>query len=80
MTDTNAAKAFYTSASGWSLTDYGPEYAGIQDDGSEQGGLRVDSAVQRGGRRFHFCDPAGNELAAWSDRSTADSELGGAGT
>jgi hypothetical protein len=20
-----------------------------------------------GGRRFHFCDPAGNELAVWSD-------------
>ena len=24
-----------------------------------------------GGRRFHFADPAGNELAVWSDRSTA---------
>jgi predicted enzyme related to lactoylglutathione lyase len=22
-----------------------------------------------GGRRFHFADPAGNELAVWSDRS-----------
>jgi uncharacterized protein len=22
-----------------------------------------------GGRRFHFLDPAGNELAVWSDRS-----------
>ena len=21
-----------------------------------------------GGRRFHFCDPAGNELAVWSDK------------
>lgn len=21
-----------------------------------------------GGRRFHFCDPNGNELAVWSDR------------
>jgi predicted enzyme related to lactoylglutathione lyase len=21
-----------------------------------------------GGRRFHFADPAGNELAVWSDR------------
>ena len=21
-----------------------------------------------GGRRFHFCDPAGNELAIWSDK------------
>jgi uncharacterized protein len=23
-----------------------------------------------GGRRFHFADPAGNELAVWSDRSS----------
>jgi len=22
-----------------------------------------------GGRRFHFTDPSGNELAVWSDRS-----------
>jgi predicted enzyme related to lactoylglutathione lyase len=98
VTDMDAAKAFYGSAFGWSLTDYGPGYAGIQGDGSEQGGLRLDSgraaplailysedldatldAVAAaggtivkpiepfpGGRRFHFCDPAGNELAAWS--------------
>lgn len=24
-----------------------------------------------GGRRFHFLDPAGNELAVWSDREAA---------
>ena len=24
-----------------------------------------------GGRRFHFTDPSGNELAVWSDRKTA---------
>jgi len=102
VTDMDAAKAFYTSAFGWSLTDYGPEYSGIQGGGgSEQGGLRLDSAGVAplailysedleatldavgsaggtivkpiepfpGGRRFHFCDPAGNELAVWSDRS-----------
>jgi hypothetical protein len=23
-----------------------------------------------GGHRFHFADPAGNELAVWSDHST----------
>jgi predicted enzyme related to lactoylglutathione lyase len=99
VTDMDAAKAFYTSAFGWSLTDYGPQYAGIQGDGSEQGGLRLDSAVHEplailysedleatldavtaaggtivrpieafpGGRRFHFSDPAGNELAVWSE-------------
>jgi uncharacterized protein len=101
VTDMDAAKAFYTSAFGWSLTDYGPEYSGIQGDGSEQGGLRLDSVRREplvilysedleatldavtaaggtivqpiesfpGGRRFHFGDPAGNELAVWSDRS-----------
>jgi predicted enzyme related to lactoylglutathione lyase len=98
VTDMDAAKAFYTSAFGWSLTDYGPSYAGIQGDGREQGGLRLESAgapplailysedleatleavgaaggtIVRpiesfpGGRRFHFRDPAGNELAVWS--------------
>jgi len=101
VTDMDAAKAFYTSAFGWSLTDYGPEYSGIQGEGSEQGGLRLDTAERGplailfsedleatiaavsaaggtivqpiesfpGGRRFHFCDPAGNELAVWSDRA-----------
>jgi uncharacterized protein len=82
VTDIDAAKAFYVSAFGWSLVDYGPDYAGIQGDGKEVGGLRRDSEVAAGGkilkpiyafpggRRFHFADPAGNELAVWSDRST----------
>jgi predicted enzyme related to lactoylglutathione lyase len=104
VTDIDVAKAFYASAFGWSLVDYGPDYAGIQGDGKEMGGLRRDSEVRAGGplviiysedledsgeavtaaggtilepiyafpggRRFHFADPAGNELAAWSDRST----------
>jgi uncharacterized protein len=104
VTDIEAAKAFYASAFGWSLVDYGPDYAGIQGDGKEMGGLRRDSEVQAGGplvilysedlersveavaaaggtirkpiyafpggRRFHFTDPSGNELAVWSDRST----------
>jgi uncharacterized protein len=103
VTDMDAAKSFYGAAFGWSLVDYGPEYAGIQGDGKEAGGLRVDSEVRAGGplvilysedleasveavtaaggtilrpiysfpggRRFHFADPAGNELAIWSDRS-----------
>ena len=30
VTDIEAAKAFYAAAFGWSLVDYGPEYAGIQ--------------------------------------------------
>ena len=102
VTDIEAAKAFYASAFGWSLVDYGPEYAGIQGGGREMGGLRSDAEVRAGGplvilysenleasldavtaaggtivepiyafpggRRFHFADPAGNELAVWSDR------------
>ncbi len=100
-----AAKDFYGQAFGWSFTDYGPEYAGIQhptESGEEVGGLNgagVDgprgagplvqlysddldasvTAVEQaggaitvppfefpGGRRFHFTDPAGNQLGVWS--------------
>ena len=102
VTDIDAAKAFYAAAFGWSLVDYGPDYAGIQGDGKEMGGLRRDSEVRAGGplvilysedlersaeaveaaggrilepiysfpggRRFHFADPAGNELAVWSEQ------------
>jgi uncharacterized protein len=105
VTDIDAAKAFYATAFGWSLVDYGPDYAGIQGKGKEAGGLRRDAEVRAGGplvilysenleqsvdavtaaggtivepiyafpggRRFHFADPAGNELAVWSDRSAA---------
>ena len=35
----------------------------------EAGGTIVKPAFSfPGGRRFHFTDPAGNELAVWSDR------------
>jgi len=40
--DLEQAPAFYTKALGWSFTDYGGEYAGIQDPrnpGQEFGGL-----------------------------------------
>jgi predicted enzyme related to lactoylglutathione lyase len=100
VTDVDAAKAFYAAAFGWSFNDYGPDYAGIQGDGKEVGGLRRDSDVRAGGplvllysedlegsvdavsaaggtivepiyafpggRRFHFADPAGNQLGVWS--------------
>ena len=49
VTDVEAAKAFYAAAFGWSLVDYGPEYAGIQGDGKEVGGLRLDSEIRPGG-------------------------------
>jgi predicted enzyme related to lactoylglutathione lyase len=106
VTDIEAAKAFYATAFGWSLVDYGPDYAGIQGSAREIGGLRRDPEVKAGGplviiystdlegsveavtaaggsilkpiyafpggRRFHFADPAGNELAVWSESSTTN--------
>jgi predicted enzyme related to lactoylglutathione lyase len=39
--DVAAAKAFYESAFGWSLTDYGPEYAG-GPAGEAELGLRAE--------------------------------------
>ena len=100
VTDLPEAKRFYGAAFGWAFNDYGPEYAGIQGQGREVGGLRQDAHVRAGGplvvlysrtlddtmtkvkkaggrivkepfsfpggRRFHFSDPSGNELAVWS--------------
>ena len=95
--DTAAAKAFYETAFGWSLAEFGPTYAatvtgdtdiGLQGDSAEatraplpvidvpdlEAALAaVEAAGGRivrpifafpGGRRFHFLDPSGNELAA----------------
>ncbi|HYJ84394.1 MAG TPA: VOC family protein [Allosphingosinicella sp.] len=97
VADTGAARAFYESAFGWSLTGFGPTYAatttgdtdiGLQGDPAEATGAplpvidvddlesalaAVEAAGGRivrpifafpGGRRFHFLDPSGNELAA----------------
>jgi len=97
--DVAEAKRFFTAAFGWAFTDYGPDYAGIQGEGKEVGGLMKGTpppgagplvvlysagleatveSVRRaggrlvkpifefpGGRRFHFADPSGNELAVW---------------
>lgn len=102
VSDVARAKRFYTAAFGWSFTDYGPDYAGIQGVGREVGGLCKSPSVRTGGplvvlysrtldatlasvrkaggdivkepfefpggRRFHFCDPSGNELAVWSEQ------------
>jgi hypothetical protein len=99
-TDVAAAKRFYAAAFGWRFNDYGPDYAGIQGEGREVGGIAKADAVRGGGplvvlyserldatlaaitaaggrivtppfgfpggRRFHFADPSGNELAVWS--------------
>ena len=101
VSDVANAKRFYTAAFGWKFNDYGPDYAGIQGEGREVGGLRQDAVVRAGGplvilfsrnleeslervrsaggkivngpyefpggRRFHFTDPSGNELAVWAE-------------
>ena len=101
VTDMAQSKRFYEAAFGWRFNDYGPDYAGIQKQGGEAGGLRLEPEVSRGGplvilysndldatlttvreaggqitrepfgfpggRRFHFEDPSGNELAVWSE-------------
>src|ERR1700735_3640762 len=93
-----SAQAFYTSAFGWQLTDFGPTYTctltgdvdlGLQGDAHEATKaplvvIQVDDleaalgAVEKaggvitrpifgfpGGRRFHFADPNGLELAVF---------------
>jgi predicted enzyme related to lactoylglutathione lyase len=49
--DLEQAKAFYAKALGWTFTDYGTDYVGIQDPtrhGHEFGGLNPVSASSRG--------------------------------
>lgn len=48
--DLPEAKTFFTAAFGWSFTDYGPGYAGIQrEGGGEVGGLCTGEPVVTGG-------------------------------
>ncbi|MGB3542578.1 VOC family protein [Rubrivirga sp.] len=48
--DLEVAKQFYGSAFGWSFTDYGPAYAGIQrEGGGEMGGFALADDVSTGG-------------------------------
>jgi len=102
VTDMAESKRFYEAAFDWKFNDYGPGYAGIQKQGGEAGGLRLEPKVSAGGplvilysndldttlakvrqaggriakepfdfpggRRFHFEDPSGNELAVWSEK------------
>lgn len=50
VTDMAQAQSFYADAFGWSFTDYGPDYAGIQKPGGgESGGLSVGTEVRTGG-------------------------------
>lgn len=46
--DLQRAKDFYAAAFDWQFQDYGPEYAGIQGEDSEQGGLCVGEPTPGG--------------------------------
>ena len=48
---------------------YSTDLEAVQQKVLEAGGMIVkDTFSFPGGRRFHFADPAGNELAVWSDK------------
>ena len=49
VTDMAESKRFYEAAFDWKFSDYGPGYAGIQKQGGEAGGLRLESEVATGG-------------------------------
>ena len=98
--DLEKVKTFYTTAFGWTFTDYGPTYTAFSDSGIAGGFEYTDQPIVNGvlvvlyhknleaieeqvkkaggaivletfsfpgGRRFHFKDPTGNELAIWSE-------------
>ncbi len=99
--DLGKTKTFYTQAFGWAFTDYGPDYAAMNEglDGGFNADAADDGAAAKplvilyahdleameakvraaggaitkpifsfpGGRRFHFTDPSGNEMAVWSE-------------
>jgi uncharacterized protein len=57
-----------TAARGLLLVIYSTELAGMQKKIENAGGKIVKATFSfPGGRRFHFVDPTGNELAVWSD-------------
>jgi uncharacterized protein len=78
-TDIERTRRFYERVFGWRFEDYGPDYTSFQDgrltrleevEGKirSEGGKVVRPTYEfPGGRRFHFTDPSGNELAVWTD-------------
>ena len=73
FTDGRLAGGFTTeaevSAGGVLVVLYSTDLSEIRDRVSESGGRIVREIFEfPGGRRFHFTDPSGNQLAVWSDR------------
>lgn len=57
------------AAGGPLVVIYAADLEGIEARIREHGGRIVRETFEfPGGRRFHFADPSGNELAVWSDR------------
>jgi len=71
--DGRLAGGFFTkdavTAGGPLVVIYSGDLAGMQTKVQAAGGTIVKEIFSfPGGRRFHFTDPSGNELAVWSDR------------
>ena len=48
---------------------YATDLEDVESEVKKQGGTIVKETFEfPGGRRFHFTDPSGNELAVWSDQ------------
>ena len=63
------AAAADVSAGGPLVVIYSTDLEGLQERVRGSGGQIVREIFEfPGGRRFHFTDPNGNELAVWSDR------------
>jgi uncharacterized protein len=63
------AVASEVSVGGPLVVLYSTDLEQIETRVSESGGQIVREIFEfPGGRRFHFTDPSGNELAVWSDR------------
>ena len=62
-------KADRAGAHGALIVIFAVDLAGAEARVTKAGGRIVKPAFDfPGGRRFHFADPSGNELAVWSDR------------
>lgn len=58
-----------SSASGALVVLYAADLEEVEAEIKNHGGKIVRETFEfPGGRRFHFADPSGNELAVWSDR------------
>ncbi len=64
-----APLASKASEGGVLIVFYAEDLEGVLEEVLAAGGVLVKEIFSfPGGRRFHFADPAGNELAVWSDR------------